>query len=61
MTLEKAIEVNTQELAPLLVGKKIEWQEAFGLGIEALKAVGNLRVANKYTIIPLLLGETEEK
>jgi len=37
MTIDKAIKINTKEILPLLEGKKIEWQIAFQLGIEALE------------------------
>jgi hypothetical protein len=60
MILDEAIKINTDELAPMLVGKKIEWQEAFWLGIEALKRLQDMRTSPCTTADEILLGETEE-
>ena len=57
MNINKAIEINTQELAPLLVGKKIEWQEAFWLGIEALRGIQYMREHPGVIYDVLLPGE----
>lgn len=60
MNLEKAIEI--LELNIREAGKHMppDCKNALELGVQALKAVGNLRVADLYTIIPRLPGETND-
>ncbi len=60
MTLEKAIESNTEFLQPLEHTKDTDTYKAIKLGIEALKALNDCRKGDCTYHEELLLGETKE-
>ena len=60
MTLDKAIEILSEEVKHPYSAKKMSRPDAIKLGIEALERLRAYRKGNLYPISELLPGETKE-